>query len=311
MRRIDQLITTVRRITDTLSFTDTAGIQDDEYIQGFNDAQDRIYSLIQLSFPMVFVKEVTINVNIEQQNYPIPVDCYLGSRINRVEYSNSGRPENFYNLKQVELWERDQFETGLPYLYIRRGAEILIQPKPRSGGLLRVTYQKKLPRLDKRYGSVGAVVLATDSITSLTLDITKVIDGDPVVDDGYLTVVDKNGVIKMMNVPVDAIDATTGVVTISSGFTFESGETIAVGDFIVRGKFATTHSELPDEVESYLIEKCKDKIYRRDSSSDSQETSGEVSAVEDQIVQSYNHPSADIDRIPIISPDFLVSDWNY
>lgn len=311
MRRIDQLITTVRQQTDTLSFTSTAGIQDDEYIQAFNDAQDRIYSLIQEEFPRVFVKEVEINVNIGQQNYPIPVDCYLGSRVNRVEYSNSGRPENYYNLKQVELWERDQFETGLPYLYIRRGTELLIQPTPRAGGLLRVTYQYKLPRLDKRYGTVGTVVLGVDSITSLILDTTKVFDGDPVVDDGYLTVVNKDGVIKMKGIPVDAIDSSTGEVTVSAGFTFTSGESISVGDFIVRGKNSTTNSLLPDEVESYFIEKCKGKIYRRDSSSDSQETSPEVSAIEQQIVSSYASPSADIDRIPIISPDFLVSDWNY
>lgn len=309
MRRVDQLISTIRRITDNLTYTETSGIQDDEFIQALNDAQDKIYSLIQNKNPLIFVKEKVLNIAAGQQNYPIPSDCYLGARINRVEYSNTGRVENYYPLRAIQLWERDQFETGLPYLYVRRANEILVQPAPRSFGTLRITYQYNLPRLDKRYGMVSTFTQSGSELTSLFLNTGKIIDKDPLIDEGYITIVDKDGNVKTQGIPITDIDASTGEVFLDY-FVFQDGETISADDYVIRGKYASSKSMLPDICESYFIEYGKSKIQRRDSSSDSQESGMELAQLEQMILDSFADPSADVDRIPLISSDFLVTDWD-
>lgn len=310
MKRSDQLITRVRKMTQNVTFTDDSGIQDDEILQGLNDGQERIFSLILDEHSSLFQKEKEIDAVANQANYSLPNDVYLGTRIERVEYSNSGNPQQYYPLRQVELWERDQFETGLPYLYVRRSGEILIQPTPRSPGKLRVTYQKKIPKLDKRRAKVLAVTLSGSGITSLTLDTTLEIDSDSLVDEGYFTVVDKDGAVQMQAIPVDSINTTSGVVAVSSGFTFEDGETISIGDWLCMGKFSSTHSLLDDICEKYMLAYAKWEVFKIDSNSDSQERALELSQIEQQIVGSYSEADHDIDRIPLISSDFLITDWD-
>lgn len=310
MRRSDQLINVIRRATENTTFADDSGIQDDDILQALNDGQDRIYSLIQSKYPKVFLKEKVLNIVNGQQAYSIPSDCYMGTRIERVEYSNSGNDVNYYPLKQIELWERDQAETGLPYLYIRRSQEILIQPAPRSAGTLRVTYQRTVPKLDKRRAKVLSVATSGSSITSLFLDPALELDATSILDHAYICIVDKDGVIKMKDIPVDAVNVTSGEVTVSAGFAFESGETIPVGAWVVSGKNASTHSDLDPVCEKYMLTYAKWDILKRDSSTDAQERLQELQMIEQEITDGYAESDTDPDRIPLISSDFLITDWD-
>lgn len=310
MRRSDQLITRVRKMTQNVTFSDDSGIQDDEILQALNDAQDRIYSLILKKNPGVFLKEYEVDAVANQANYSVPSDTFMGTRVERVEFSNSGSPQNYYPLRQVELWERDQFETGLPYLYVRRANEILLQPTPRSGGKIRITYQRTIPKLDKRRAKVASVSVSGNTLTSLVLDTTVELDSTSILDEGWATVIDRDGVVKMKAIPIDAININTGVVTIASGFSFASGETVAVGDWVVTGKVASTNSLLDDVCEKYLLCYAKWEVNKIDSSSDSQERQAELLAIETEIEDAYALADNDIDRIPLISSDFLITDWD-
>ena len=108
----------------------------------------------------------------------------------------------------------------------------------------------------------------------------------------------------MTDIEYDSIDETTGIVTLTnSSHTYISGETLTAGDFIVVGKNSSTHSELVDFVERYLLAYCSWKILKRDSSVDYQEQQTELSQLETEIVASYADISDDIYEIPEINKD--------
>ena len=87
--------------------------------------------------------------------------------------------------------------------------------------------------------------------------------------------------------------------------TFDTGETISVADVALKGKFSTTHSELDDMVERYLIAYCVFQIYKRESNiTDTQVQQLVLTTMEQEIVDSYQELTDDITEIPdIISPD--------
>ena len=307
-RSLQLLIDASRRETENEEFSDTIGIGNEEFIRYANDAQKVLQSAISGVYPMLLSQEKIISSVVDQEAYDIPDNAFLGNRIDNVEYSPSGRDDQYRKLKQGTLSERRSGISSTPSFYIRRSGQILLQPKPdTSQGKIRLTYQKQLPRLEIVRGYVSAVTLdsVNNQITSLTLDSTQSIDKVELEQETQLTVIDKNGVQKMRNVQFDEVDETTGIVTITSGFTYEDGETIAVGDSIVRGGDSTTHSELPEMCEPFITAYMNWKILKRDSSNDAVEMGQEVAALKAEIVQSFSTTDHDPDFIPILDDQFL------
>lgn len=305
MRQLEQLITASRRATNNLDYSATTGVQDEEFIQALNDAQEEIHSIINTMFPTILmkVKEQTVSINID--SYAIPSDCYMGTRIDHIEYSPSGLVQDYYPIRKGSPKERINGQSGNPAYYIRQGTDIILQPAPQQGGKLRITYQRVVPVLDIRRATVSSVTLTTNSITALTLDTTVAFDEAALEEQNFITIVDKNGVIKMQDIPVDGIDGNTGVVTVTPGFTFQSGETIAQGDYALRGKYSTTHSQLPDICEKYLLEYCNMRIFMRDSSTDQAEVGALMQKIEATLRSAFAEPDNDPDRVPIISAEYL------
>lgn len=311
MRRLSQLITQVRRATENTSYDDSTGISDEEFIQYANDAQERIQSLISTANEEIFQEEAIISLIQGQEEYDIPVDAFLTTRIQNIEFSSSGE-RNYSNLPQGTMKNRvsTNSNSNVPYFYIRKSNKILIQPTPSGGGSIRVVYQKKLPKLDKRRGTVLSSVLdnSANTITNLFLDTTSTIDVEPIKTEGYISVVDKDGNIKMKMIPVQDVNGTSGEITVYPGFVFENGETISSDDYVVLGKVATTNSELPDICERYLISYMAWKILKRDSSDDSSEQNSELKEIENDIVMSYSEADQDVHRITILNGDFWSAD---
>ena len=308
MRRIDLLVAQVRRSTENQDYSADAGIQDSEILQYFNDGQGTIETIIQNKFPDVMEAESTIDVIYNQEAYSIPYDAFLGNRVAMVEYSRNGLETNYRRLPKASKQERLQATNGEPIYYFRRDGKIYLQPKPQGGtsGLLRVIYQKAVPRLDIRRAKVGSVTLGSDSITSLVLDINEGIDDTTLVDEAYISIVDKDGILQMTRIPISAIDTTTGVVTVESGFTFDSGEVIAAGNYVVAGKYSTTHSYLPELCEKYLLEYVDTRLSIRDSSNDATALSAVTQKIEMDIMAAFSEPDADINLVPIISSEYLI-----
>lgn len=311
MKRFDLLINQTRSATENEEFNATSGIDTEEFIRFGNDAQGLLQSSIQVYFPSLFQAEKTIQAVVNQEAYSVPDDAFLGSRIDLMEYSTSGNGRDYYVVFKGDQRERLPSISGTPSFYIRRSTEFLLEPKPQQAGTIRVTYQKSLPDLDIRRAVVNAAVLdtSTNTITSLTLDTTQTIDDTAILEQDYITIVDKDGVIKMRRIPVTAVSTTSGIVTVDPSFVFQDGETIPAGSYVCRGKESTTHSQLPDICERYLVGHMDWKILKRDSSDNAAEQGQELQAMLQDILASFREPDGDVNLVPILDGQFLTTDW--
>lgn len=303
MRKLETLITASRRTTENLEFTATAGIQDEEFIQFFNDAQEEIHALINANWPHVLMASKVIDLVSNQEGYDIPDDVYMGTRIDFVEYSKSN-PDYFYALKKGSLKERLNGVQGDPSFYIRNGTQLLIQPRPQSNSKIRITYQKAIPKLDIKRGEVEAVTLIGNSISSLEINDAIAFDRDSLLEENFICIADKNGVIKMKSIPIQTISS-TGVVTVEPGFTFEDGETIAVGDSVFRGKYSTNFSQLPEVCEKGMLEYTNVRIKIRDSDSDAAPIAQVLERMLATLNSAFAEPDNDPDYIPILDGQYL------
>jgi hypothetical protein len=271
--------------------------------------RDRVYSNILKVYPNEFLVKKVTNTTTAVSTYSIPVDCYLGSKIKILEYSCNGDPVNYYVLDKGVSRERCNAAIGATQFYIREGSNVILNPPPISGAALRFTYFQKLPFLDLRRGKVLSVALDNvgQTITSLVLDVGTITPDDmlAIANNGYMTVVDKDGIVQMNQIPIASIDTDTGVVTLDGPFTFSSGQTISVGNWVCIGKNSTTHSQLDDSCERYLIAHCNWKIQKRDSSNDSIEANEELTSMLADIVEAYKDADEDVDYITILDVDYL------
>lgn len=302
---IDDLIEEVRLETENEDVTDTTGIKDSEFVRYLNDAQDRIHSLIVKQHNKIFLVDKEIDAVKGTYQYSLPKDIHMGNMVASVEYSSTGLEDDYYELESAPLSYRSSVE-GSPAFYIRKNGVILLAPAPNENGKIRVSYIQKPRRLAKRAASIDSSATSGSSITSLFLNVsTDSIESTELARHNFFTVVDRDGDVLMSQVEFDNINTTTGEVTITSGFTFESGETIPAGAYLVPGKYSSTHTSLPESVERYLKAYCAWKIMKRDSSVDYSEQQEELLAMESEIVDAYADISDDVHRIPEINAD----DW--
>jgi hypothetical protein len=311
-RIVDKLIDQVRAQTENEEVSATIGIKDSEFLQYLNDAQDRLQSVVESTHPTAFVVEKVLDVVQDQERYELPVDAYKKNAITTVEFSPSSADEDYYHLEQTGLKSRQTSVQGFPVTYIRRSGSILLQPRPQSGGKLRLNYVKRINRLDKRRGVVSVVTLNNSSrtITQLELDASSsnpVLDTDTLNGENYICIVDRNGKMLMANIPIESVSATTGIVTVSAGYTFEAGETLPVGAYVVSGMDTSTHSEFPRMAERYLIAYASWKILKRDSSVDYSEQQEELLAMENDIINSFADIDDDVKYVTILNH---WSDWS-
>jgi hypothetical protein len=310
---IDYIVDEARESTENEEFDETVGLSEEEIIKFINQAQSRLHSKIVAQHPLVFTETETKNVVANQEAYTINHKSYLANKISQVEYSSTSSTDDLYVLRKGYLRNRDTGADGDPDSYIRRGGQILLLPTPTdSNGLLRITYIRKIKKLDKRRGQVKAVTLDSGTSTITNLEINYVngstVDNTALLKDTRFTVVDKYGNIKMENVLLSSLTTSASydaTLSVDSSFTYQSGETIAVDDYVVPGPYTTTHFELGDEVERYVQVYTEFKILKRDSSVDSQEAFQELAEIEQDIIDSYADISDDILEIPQINED----DW--
>jgi hypothetical protein len=315
--RTDRLITHIRAITENETANSTTDITDNEIIRYLNEAQDRLQSRILAQHPRVFIKETTISAVQNQEEYNLPSDAFLANKVLTIEYTTNASASRpiYYKLTPGHDGYRESHISGLPKYYVRRdklnnstGSFLAVPPPQDANGQFRVVYIQRLDDLDKRRGIVSARTDSGTAITALTLDVSgsPPIDSTDLADHEFFCVVDKNGTMKMRNIEFDgdggdSINTSTGVVTLEgSSHTYESGESIAVGDYIVGGKNTNSHVQLPKNLERYLIKFAQFQLLKRDSSIDAVEATQELVALETEILESYQEIDEDIHEIPIL-----------
>jgi hypothetical protein len=308
MRRATQLVKVIRRQSENVQIDPDDGIDDEEIVQFMNDGQERLEAAIVRTHEKAFAADDFIDLVNETEIYALPFGTFINHSLIAVEYSFTGDQSDYIPLRRGKLIERTSFR-GFPTMYIPRVREIIVNPivdRSITNGL-RITYNPKHPRMDKRRGIVTAVTLANNYVTNLVVDATS---GDVPYDPSdfeefdRISVVNQDGVQQMKNIPLDSADS-NGTLTVRSSFVYETGETIAVGDYVVLGENATTHLQMPQICEKYLIEYAVWKMLMRDSSQDSGEQAVVVKALETDIVDAFAEISSDVDRVPVINADNL------
>lgn len=304
MRRVDYLITDIRRISrNGLNPDGTASIPDEEILQYLNDAQDRLQGLISSTkgIDKIFSTQGILSIVGLQEAYSIPDRLYMNKSVDLVEFSYTGLAADYIPLSKLNLFNRNTNQDNYPTGYFKRGGQIYLVPMPASStGTVRVTYERTVDDLDKRRGGVQSVAgLTSTGFTSLVVDGTADETSNPSLSSiDYICIVDKDGNRKAYNIPVASYIAGTNTLTPAAGYTFQPGETIAAGDFIVFGKYHTTHSQLPEEAESYLIHYAVESILHKDSSDDVVVQNAKLKGLEEAFISGLTSQTSEVQRIP-------------
>jgi len=302
MRRVELLVSDSRAETENEDFSNSTGYDDEVFIRLLNAGQRRIFSLAARTNTSSFEAEKIISAVAQQESYSLPSDIFLGSWVSSIEFSRDGNVKNYYKLEKGTKFDRCSGVYGSPCKYIKQGQNFLAAPvPPNASGSFRVCYNQAPRRLDKRRAQIDSVTTSGSSITALTLKTSVELDAENLELENYFCVVDKHGNQKMKAIPFTDIDDSTGVVTLEAGFEFESGESIAADDYIVRGEDTANISSLPTDFERYLIAFMNWKVFKLDSSSDALEAKDEVIAFENDLRDALEDDDGDVSYIPEVN----------
>lgn len=249
MRRIEHLILEVRSATSNKSI---AKISQQDMVNYFNRAQDSIQSIAMLkdSGARILSSVYRTGMIQNQESYSLPSNIYSPNAVTGVRISQGN--DQYFPIERITEKER---QRGYGYALI--ADKLYISPTPRwtATNMLEITYQKRVNRLGVRSGSIQGYVSGTGVIT-----LSAGYDADIGKYDDFFCVVDSTGAIVNENLPI--INFNAGALTTTAGLT------IANGNFIVCGKYATTHSELPEFCEKFMLIYVERKIQAIESSSD-------------------------------------------
>lgn len=312
MRRVELAIDDLKRSVEAqVPSTTGAGIDDREILLHFNDAQFHLYDEIVQQFPMSFTGIATLDVIANQQTYTLPSDLYLDSGIISVEYKYGSNSGDYIKIWGEGIHSRDSASHGLPCAYIRNSNTILLQPIPNAGVTdgLRITYRRELKTLDVRRGEISAVSFHTDELDTIT------INDDPTFakDDGsvqaaadllnradYICIVDSDGNSVLPSIKINGYDSSTHVISIRDGQTTTLTEEELVGNYIVAGQWASTHSELPASAERFLMEWARYRLMAKFGDINQAEFHRKnLTAIQNTITTAYQSPDYDIELLPI------------
>jgi hypothetical protein len=176
---------------------------------------------------------------------------------------------------------------------------------PVQSGYFKVHYVKKLPALEKRAGLISSVTVNVGQITAITVNVSdSSFDGTSINKQNTLCIVGIGGSRKVKNVTYTSVNTGTGVFTLSP-HTLQSGESVAVGDYITVGEDTYNLCELPDICESYLIQHVVAQTKNGDSSSWAGKIKEEWAENAIALIDSFGRPTADVTSVPITNIDYL------
>lgn len=292
---------------------DTDSIPDADFIRYNQYAQDRLVSLITLAHNWVFVKTKDINIVGGTDTYDINDNVAFGTRIIQVRYSFDGQEKNFRRLTPTPN-RYDRLTTpGRPVYYRRVHGAVQIEPTPSvTEGVLRVEYERRLDTLDIKRCKIsgtpsGTSIGVQDAFAGgvLSVELQTPWLSAAKTHDGYCSVSNFDGVPLLYAGRVAS--NTDSLLTLAANVStyLISPYTLAdlSGMYVTAGKYSTTHSKLPDEAESYLIEYVNRRVLARDSGSDEVVIDDILKEIEAAIVLSFKMPDKEVKSIP-------VSDWN-
>lgn len=299
MRRAQLLLTQVQRATENERVGTNDGISLEEYYQYFTDGLRLVQREILKVNQKAFRTSTTWSAD-GTESHALPFDLFARNQVATLEYTESGSVADYKVLQKVTQLERRPI-AGRPSQYILEGSTIYVNNYP-STGTFRLTYAALLPAVDKRRATVSAKTTSGGALTALTLTGYTSADYDLY---DHLCIVDFDGVIKMRSIPYTAVNSSTGVVTIQgTTYTYPTGSTIAVADYVTLGKYASTHIQLDDAAEDFMLAYCSKRILNRDASLDAGELTLDMQTMLQGIIDVYSD-DGDIDQVPVTNYNYF------
>lgn len=253
MRRLELLINDIRFNADQIN---TSRYPSQRLMKFFSDAQRELQSLIVSNDAANkwFIKAKIQDLSYGVEEYALPDDIFALSYVLDVKRAyNQGADIVYYPLIKISDKELRR-ASG----YSLAGNSFFISPLPTinlaSG--IQIKYVKQLATLSLRWGVISSFTSGVSIQLGAGYLTTQMTDYDD-----FVTVVDKDGVIKQSGIRVTGYNTGTGLVSTSDTLTG-----IAAGDYVVVGKLATSHSELPDVCEGVLTSMVERAIQRTDAS---------------------------------------------
>lgn len=305
MRTVEQFISISREQTGNTRYDSNSGISQRLFVQFLQNAQDALSMAITNANSKYFKKPQTVTIVPGQAKYDYPTDCIV-QRIDTIQWMDQLNGSNY--IKNLDLCVDKEIVTttpAYPFGYIPQNDGYILNP-PILNGYLKVTYLSTVLKVAKKAGKVKFVTVNTGNVlAAIGLDINeKSYDAKEINDDYYFCVTDKLGNIKAANIPYNSIADGTGVFNLDS-YTMGSGETIAVGDYILVGRNTTNVPQFPDLAESYLLKYMNYSAKYGDSSNWTEAYLKDLDNTFSALVSIFAFKSNDIKSVPITNTDLL------
>lgn len=251
--RLDILIDRARESSIAKSYSNTHGLSQDFFVVAARNAMLIIQRALINELAEVFCAWQEDSIVADQEAYANPSDIFARHLIYQVQYSYSGEEQDYLDL--VLAYSRGSASGGLPEEYFQEGGYTYIWPVPNATtGKIRRRYEKKLDQVDILRGKVASTTGVAPAYATIVLAASPTPDAK--LTDGpydYVTAVDFDGTIKCRDIPITAYNSGTRTLSIDSGFAAGTGETISVNDWICLGRSSTTHPQLDDCCEDFII----------------------------------------------------------
>ncbi len=296
MKSASSIITLARERTNNTSYSSTSGISQSLAVEFLNDGQSLLQTAIINQYPQEFVSEYTFNVAANQETYALPERAFGGGRIIAIYYSNSGYDRDYERLRPRSLLERDMREAGYPMYYIRANGTVYLNPIPTSAqGTVKVLYYKELDTLDVSKGIVTAHPGSTLECSAGT---------SIVVSDEYVSVCDKHGTPILQGGEIVSVTSTVITLAATASTYLLPGYSVSdlIGATVVAGKYATTHSTLPNICEKYLRTYLQKRFLTRDNDNSNIAEDAELKEQLANILNTYSQPTEDVYGVTILDP---------
>jgi hypothetical protein len=156
-KRTDLLINLIRSTTQNELANSTTDIGDDEIISYLNEGQNRIQAKITMQHPDMFQTEIYVDAVSYKEEYLLPANMMLGSKILSVEYTTTSASAHpiWYPVKVGSRKYRRSDIASVPVTYYRREllsnkvGSIVVSPPPNDpNGQFRINYIQKLDKVD-------------------------------------------------------------------------------------------------------------------------------------------------------------------
>jgi hypothetical protein len=251
--RLDILIDRARQVAIATSYSTTHGLPQDFFVVAARNAILALQRAVINEVAEIFSAWQEDSIVANQETYTTPTDIFARHLIYQVHYSPDGSAENYVDLTQS--YSREGSCPGTPEQYFHDGLYTYIWPVPQTAaGKIRRRYEKRLDQVDILRGKVASTAGAAPGYTSITLAASPVPDAK--LTSGpydYVTAVAFDGTIKCRNIPIASYNSGTRVLSIETGYAAGTGETISSGNWICLGRSSTTHAQLDNCCEDFMI----------------------------------------------------------